>query len=118
MRTAHGFAAALTLAALVAGSPALASFHFMQIEQVMGGVAGDVNAQAIQLRLRSNGQNLVQQARMVVRDAAGANPIVICDMTTPVPTTTGGAHILIATTGFSSYCGTIPDFTMTPIPAS
>ncbi len=39
--------------------PAQASFHLMQIEQVIGGVNGDTNAQAIQLRMRFAGQNLV-----------------------------------------------------------
>ena len=32
-------------------SPALATFHEMQIEQVIGGVDGDPTAQAIQLRI-------------------------------------------------------------------
>ena len=98
--------------------PAFASFHFMQIEQVIGGVGGDQTAQAIQLRLRSNAQNQVQNARMVVRDAAGANPIVVCNMATPVPSGAGGARVLITTSSFSTYCSATPNFTMTAIPAS
>ena len=53
------------LAVVVAlGAPAArASFHLMQIEQALGGVCGDTSAQAIaqaiQLRMRSGGQNLV-----------------------------------------------------------
>ena len=113
-------ALALSLAsgALLA-RPAHASFHVMQIEQAIGGVQGDVTAQAIQLRMRSSFQNQVQQARLVVRDAAGNNPIVVCDMTTPVANSTAGSRVLIATPGFVTYCATTPDFVMTaPIPAA
>ncbi len=35
--------------------PAQATFHLMQIEQVIGGVNGDTTAQAIQLRMRFAG---------------------------------------------------------------
>ena len=38
---------------------ALASFHVMKVEQVIGGVGGDTSQQAIQLRMRAVGQNLV-----------------------------------------------------------
>jgi hypothetical protein len=65
----------------LAAGQAWASFHLMQIEQVIGGVNGDVTAQAIQLRMRSGGQNLLSPARIRVFDAAGANPIVIYNFT-------------------------------------
>src|SRR5262245_4483937 len=74
-------AAALTS---LAAQPAYATFHVMQIEQVVGGVNGNANAQAIQLRLRVLGENLVSQARLVVRNAAGLNPVTVVDMTTNV----------------------------------
>ena len=49
----------ITIAVAVAGTaPAHATFHFMQIEQVIGGVNGDSTAQAIQLRMRSAFPNL------------------------------------------------------------
>jgi hypothetical protein len=44
----------IALCGLALQEPALASYHFMQIEQVIGGVNGDSAAQAIQLRMRSN----------------------------------------------------------------
>ena len=44
---------------LLAASSAPAAFHLMQIEQVVGGHCGDPSRQAVQLRLRSAGQNLV-----------------------------------------------------------
>ncbi len=52
------------LCGVFAAQPALASFHFMQIEQVIGGVNGDTSAQAIQLRMRSSFQQFVAGARM------------------------------------------------------
>ena len=36
-----------------------AARHLMQIEQVIGGIDGDSEAQAVQLRLRNGGQNRV-----------------------------------------------------------
>jgi hypothetical protein len=52
-------AALAALALLLAAAPAGASFHLMQIEQVAGGFCGDRTAQAVQLRMRAAGQNLV-----------------------------------------------------------
>ena len=63
---------------------ASASFHFMQIELAMGGVEGDTSQQAVQLRMRSSGQNQVQNAQLIVVDAAGANPVVLIDFASPV----------------------------------
>lgn len=80
--------------------PALATFHLMQIEQVIGGVNGDVTAQAIQLRLRSASQNQVSQARMYAWDAAGANPILVIDFTEDISNTAAGTRILIASPSF------------------
>src|SRR2546427_10552005 len=65
------------LVCLVGARPAHATFHLMQIEQVIGGVNGDITAQAIQLRMRATGENQVSQGRINVRDAAGLNPILI-----------------------------------------
>jgi hypothetical protein len=86
----------------------------MQIEQVVGGVNGDASAQAIQLRMRSSFQNQMQESRLVVRDAAGTNPIVLIDMTSTVPNHGAGVRVLIASSSFQSHLGTItPDFVMT-----
>ncbi len=98
-----------------AATPAVASFHFMQIEQVIGGVDGDVTAQAIQLRLRSNFQCLVAGAKLWVRDAAGENPVLLIDFTTNLPGCTAGDRVLITSPNFTSLLdNTIqPDFTLT-----
>jgi glucose/arabinose dehydrogenase len=100
--------------------PARASFHFMQIEEVIGGVNGDTTAQAIQLRMRSSGQNFVTGTQIIAVDAAGNNPITVATLTSDVGSGAGG-RILIATANFTNYEATpiAADFTMNnPIPAS
>lgn len=104
---------------LLCSLPAFASFHLMQIEQVIGGVGGNTAAQAIQLRMRSGAQNLMSFSRVRVVDAAGANPVLIIDMTTNVANAALGDRVLITTTAFNQYTvpTCVPNFTMTnPIP--
>ena len=97
--TAIAFLAVLTLAA-----SARATFHFMQIEQIIGGVNGDTSAQAVQLRMRSSGQNLLGgQAVLRVWDAAGANPIVITSFPPPNPASSACGRVLIASPNFANY---------------
>lgn len=109
-------------AASLVPRPASAAFHLMEIEQVIGGVGGDTSAQAVQLALRVAGNNfLAGSARLVVRDAAGANPVTLS--TFPVPNPASGAlcrEILVATAGFTSKTSpaALVDFTMSAIPAA
>ena len=122
MRSCTRFILALCLLGLLLGDrPCLANFHLMQIEQVIGGVEGDTSAQAIQLRMRAAGQQLVAQGRIRVWDAAGANPITVIDMTTNVTNSPTGARVLVCTSSFLAKTSpsTVADFIMTtPIPAS
>ncbi len=87
----------------------------MQIEQVIGGVNGDVTAQAIQLRMRSSFQCFVAGAKLWVHDAAGENPILLIDFTANVPGCSSGDRVLITSPKFTSLLDdTIkPDFTLT-----
>ena len=104
----------------VAPAEVWASFHDMQIEQVIGGVSGDTSVQAIQLRMSSANQNLVSNARVLVRDAGGLNPIIVMNMTTNV-VSGAGRRILIATANLASFTNPplTPDFVITnPIPPS
>jgi hypothetical protein len=96
------------------------TFHLMQIEQVIGGVVGNMNLQAIQLRMRAPGQNMVSQARLRAWNAAGANPVLIVDMMTDVPVGVTGARVLIVSPQFAATFPSAPaDFVMTSlIPAS
>ena len=101
---------------------AAATFHFMQIEQVIGGVSGDTTAQAIQLRMRVAGQDQVSAAKLVAYDANGLNPVTIIDIGSDVANTAGGARVLIASVQFANTQmppGVSPDFVMTNlIPAA
>ncbi|MCH8344179.1 MAG: hypothetical protein IH983_09335 [Planctomycetes bacterium] len=101
--------------------PAEATFDLMQIEQVIGGVNCDTTAQAIQLRMRANFQNLVSQARLRVWDAQGLNPVVVINFGQNVAFAGCGRRVLITSLNFNSLTtpNTIPNFTMTNlIPAS
>lgn len=104
------------LAVCLLASPALASYHIMKIEQAIGGVAGDTSQQAIQLRLRAAGQNEVgtNQARLIVRDATGSNPVTLIVFPTDAAIGTQGSRILVASSAFATAQPTITaDFTMT-----
>ena len=95
-------------------APAQATFHLMQIQQVIAGVDGDDSIQAIQLRMRGSFQNLVQNSRLVVWDASGANPIIVSSPGTSVPNHGAGVTVLIASAGFAGATSppAVPDFTM------
>jgi hypothetical protein len=107
----HRFLVAVGLAVL-AVQPAAASFHLMQIEQVIGPTCGRAGEQAIQLRMRAVGQNLVSYARLNVRDAAGANPVLLLNITTDVGASAAGSRVLLATADFATANGVTPDFTL------
>ncbi len=118
-RRPHGLRLLAFLLATLLGATAHASFHEMQIEQVVGGVNGDTSVQAIQLRMRFTGENLVSGAKLIARDAAGANPVTL--ITFPGNATNSNGRILAATANFAAHTDTnlAPDFTLTnTIPAS
>ncbi len=100
LRTALAVLAALLLLGSAPVEPRSTSFHFMQIEQVIAGVDGDLTAQAIQLRMRSRGQRLLGQARMRAFDAQGQNPILLINFTSSVTNGAAGSRVLIATPTF------------------
>ncbi len=113
--------AGLALGGLALSPRAHATFHLMQIEQIIGGVNGDTSAQAIQLRMRSSFQQFVSEGKLVAYDAAGLNPIVILVPPADVTNFSTGDRVLITSSSFNALCSPacIPDFTMTnTIPAS
>lgn len=113
------------LSATLLSSTSQAAFHFMQIEEVIGGINGNNTAQAIQLRTRLGNQNVLAGTRLLAWDANGANPILLFDFTsTYAPAADPGDSILLVTPAFNLGMLTTtpafaPDFTLTnPIPAS
>lgn len=116
---------AALVAALLCFSPAaFASFHLMQIEQVIGSVNGNTGAQAVQLRMRSAGQNLVSQASLWAANASGGSRVLLLNIPSDVAVSASGSRILLATSAFTTAMQATqpsftPDFTLaTPIPAS
>ena len=119
LRVCPGFVLATMTVGLAGAPTAQASFHFMQIEAVTAGVYGDREVQAIQLRMRSAGQHLVDRARLIAWDRIGENPVVILDMQTAVANSALGSRVLVATEKLARYTfpAATPDFLLsTPIP--
>lgn len=115
----------LLLAVLLPTAPAVPGHatvvHLMQIEQIVGGVDGDSTIQAIQLRMRSPFQNLMQFSQTRVWDSAGLNPIVVQSDTVAVVNHGLGVRILITSPNFVTRTtpAAAPDFIMNNlIPAS
>lgn len=109
-RILFGFAfATLTLGA---GSTASASFHLMQIEQAIGGVCGDSSQQAIQLRMRFGGQNLVSGHSLALYDANGESRTLLLTFPSDAANGAAGARILVATAQFAAARGITPDFVL------
>ena len=121
MNTRFACGLIILLGVLALQPAAHATFHLMQIEQVIGSVNGDTTAQAIQLRMRAAGQNFVSGGKLVVFDAAGLNPITVLNVASNVANGAVGDHVLIASATFPSHTtpAAVPDFTMANlIPAS
>ncbi|HYR57157.1 MAG TPA: hypothetical protein VEO95_00950, partial [Chthoniobacteraceae bacterium] len=115
------FQLAMAIFILLLVAPARASFHEMQIEQVIGGIGGDTTAQAIQLRMRAPGQNFVSGAKLIASDATGSNPVLLIQFPSNVSAANLGSRILITSAAFANYtASSLPaDFTFTNlIPSS
>ena len=89
----------------------------MQIEQVIGGVDGNAMAQAIQFRMRTNGQEQFNKARLVAWNAEGESPVLLIDFTTNVPNGIMGGRVLVASSQFARYTDppVEPDFVLTEL---
>jgi hypothetical protein len=96
------------------------AFHFMQIEQVIGGVNGDTTAQAIQLRAREDFQTSIGSASLRTVDATGENEVLLVNMNGTLANGATGDRVLITTPNFANYTDIplVSDFTMMPIPVS
>jgi hypothetical protein len=120
--TRCGWFGLVIFAFFLGGVPtARAAFHFMQIEQIIGGVNGDTTAQAIQLRMAAGNQHFVAGSRVSAVNSAGGSQLVLQNMTSDLPGPSAtGRRILLATPNFANYTN-VPlaaDFIMTPIPVS
>ncbi len=107
--------AAVGCAAGVAGPADANVLDLMQIEQVIGGVAGDTTAQAIQLRMRDDFQCLMSLGKLIAHDAAGENPVLLIDFQSDVPGCSFGDRVLIVSENFCPFLNDHhpADFTLT-----
>jgi hypothetical protein len=113
MRAHFGvIAATLALATAIAAAPSSASFHLMQIEQAVGGVCGNTDRQAIQLRMRFGDQEFVAGKQLKAWDALGDNPIVLLTFPANAPIGNPGSRILVTTGALDSAFGVDSDFTL------
>ncbi|HEU4759062.1 MAG TPA: hypothetical protein VFT91_03675 [Dehalococcoidia bacterium] len=62
---------ALTIGVLVQSQPADAAFHLMRIYRVMGGTGGATSMQYVELRMTTDGQNLVSGHQLCFYNTAG-----------------------------------------------
>ncbi|MBI1825910.1 MAG: hypothetical protein HY287_16260 [Planctomycetes bacterium] len=115
-RRNHSAILALILMDALAGG-AQATFHLMQIDQIIGGVAGNSAAQAIELRTRASFQNFVSGARLFAWDAAGQNPVLVLDIDANVSASASGIRILIASPEFlaATTPPAVADFVLTSL---
>lgn len=104
---------AVALVVFAFTTPAAASFHIMQIEQVIGGYCGDPSVQAVQLRMRAGGQNFISGQRLVAFDTTGANPVILISFPDHADNGGTGLRILAATADFATAGGPEPDFILT-----
>lgn len=106
---------AALIAALVVGglrvTPAAATFHISQINEVMFGAGGDANLQYVEIKMLSSGQNLVHNTRLSAWNADGSFFGVLLLVPTDVPNGTTGATWIMATSDLQPATGLKPDFT-------
>jgi Protein of unknown function (DUF1573) len=110
------------ITALALAPSGFATFHLIQVEQVIASLDGNTSAQAIQLRMRAPGQFDMSQTRLRVWNSSGTQPVVVLDIDGDVTRDATGSRILLATQTFTDIVRlTSPTFTpdfmiINPIP--
>src|SRR6478735_2137580 len=95
-------AVAIAVAMPLVVSNAWATFHEMEIEEIVGSINGNTQAQAVQLREKALGQNLVSNANLWASDANGANRVLLLNIAANVTNAASGARILLTTSAFTA----------------
>ena len=109
-------ALALALTAWLCASPCGAdthSFHLVEINKLMVGYNGNMNIQAVELKMISAGQNLVSGTSITVYDSTGALKGTLGSFASNLPNGVAGDRILCATAGFRDAFGITPDLLIT-----
>lgn len=103
----------LLVVAIFLPVPALATFHLNEFSRVMTGYNGDATIQAVELRMLSNGENLVSGGSIKTYDAAGNLLATLGTFAANVPNAILDRRILCATTNFQTTFGITADLTIT-----
>ena len=90
---------------------ARASFHLMEISEVLAGYDGDCDVQYVELRMLAAGQNEVGGQSLYFFDATD-DLLGSVELPTDVTSAASGDHILIATAAFAAASSVTPDFVL------
>jgi hypothetical protein len=111
-RRTPGVAAAV-LAAVLAGGPARAAFHFAVIDEFMSGCGADPTMQYVEIRMLASGQTVVGDTRLAAFSCDGS----VVNRLLLVPDDLGGSggagvRWIIGSPSFQAAAGIAPDFVM------
>ncbi|HEU4724965.1 MAG TPA: hypothetical protein VFU59_06650 [Candidatus Eisenbacteria bacterium] len=102
-------AAAAILSLVFAPAPARATFHLVEVNKILTSYNGNAAIQAIELRMISGGQNLVNGVSIRSYDAAGVLLATHGTFAANVASGVADRKILCATSGFAAQFGITPD---------
>jgi hypothetical protein len=95
------------------------AFHLNEITKLMAGFNGDATIQAVELKMLTDGENLVGGVSIRTYDAGGVLQATLGTFAGSIPNGTAGARILCATANFQATFGITADLTITAgIPAT
>jgi hypothetical protein len=106
--------ALLPLLALLHSAPTDAAFHLNEITKIMVGLNGNTTIQAVELKMLTINENLVDGISIKVYDAAGTQVDSLGSFSGPVPNGATGRSILCATPNFAATFGIEPDLLIKP----
>ena len=113
MNRAWGTAGAIALiATILSAAPARANFHLIKISEIFAGTAAQPEAQFVELRMYSGGQNQLATHSLVVYDETGLETARFT-FTSAVPNGDDQAAVLLATPEAETLFGVKADLAMT-----
>ena len=90
------------------------SFHLVEINKIMVGYNGNMNLQAVELKMILGAENLVSGTSIAVYDSIGGLRSTLGSFLNNVTNAVAGDRILCATAGFRDAFGITPDLLITP----
>jgi len=110
----------LAVAGVSCATPAFAAPFLVQIEEVFVGTNGDPTAQAVQIRLRTAGQNNLAGTRLCAVNANGTGLLILANFSNLPGPSVSGDRILVMTPSFANVTtpAAVADYTMLSIPQS